>query len=115
MKCKFCQQECTVSVQAVSIVVEACDRHPHRVTFYHYIDDPEGTDYTTNWEFKVYYENKYWVFTYGVYDSGKKYLQVRPEGMSRTVLNSRAIHFDSFNGITPENALQKLPLIITFS
>lgn len=115
MKCRFCQEPCNIVEKVTSVTIECCDRHPHKVTHYHYSDDPEGLDYTCNWEFKVKYDCVDWVFTYGSYAGDRKSLHIRPENVPRTVFNSKAIMFDSFCGITPENALQKLPFIITFS
>jgi hypothetical protein len=103
VKCLFCFEECLVLRQD-SIIVEICNKHLNKVRYYYYADLYDEITYS----FEVDYQNRLWYFLFENI-SGVVTLYI-----SSTKSNSDIIINNATN-ITPENALQKLPLIITFS
>jgi hypothetical protein len=107
MNCFFCSQPCILDFTSEydGSSIEICSHHPYPVNHYIYPGKQQPTC-----GFRVPVEDKIWFFNF----IGNRFWLVQTE-IKPYPKTSRAITIDNITGITPENALQKLPLLITFS
>lgn len=118
MNCRFCNQPCKESddpkwASSTVIGVQICDQHPYAVMCYYYKDKPFDSPIT--YEFVVPYKDKDWCFTYDIQNCYTLFtLNVWP-GNKRWAASKPPVFTSENANITPENALAKLPTIITFS
>ncbi len=118
MNCKFCNRPCVDSTDpmwfsSTVIGMQICDQHPYVVTCYYYKDKPFNSPIT--YEFLVNYKGKDWCFTFDI-ELGTELFTLNLWPGNKRWANSKPPVWTSQDAkITPENALAKLPTILTFS
>ena len=118
MNCKFCNQPCKETTDPVwesstVIGVQICDRHPYSVTCYYYKDKPFDSPIT--YEFMVPHKGKYWCFTFDIHNGTDLFTLNVWTGDKRWAKSKPPVWTSEDANITPENAIAKLPTILTFS
>jgi hypothetical protein len=109
MNCKFCHQPCQKSpVDESAISIERCYNHPHVVKAMYYKDQP---DEMIDFMFVVLYKERKYVFTFGTYHN----LEIHSSYFELSCDGKWIFDMDGSPDITPENALDKLPTLLTFS
>ncbi len=112
MNCTFCHQPCITNQLAPQSAVarEECHNHPHTVIYLYYKDDPDGL---LDCYMMVPFRDETFMITFttkiNMGDGGMgDYFEIACGNHS--VVN---LHF--IPDVTPENILDRLPTMITFS
>lgn len=108
MNCKFCYQPCiSSSTPESSVQIERCYNHPYTVKHLYLTDNPSHLEYI----FTVPYKGHRYNFNFSELDIPS----LSPYCLEVSSESQMFLSIDEIPNITPENALDKLPTIITFS
>ncbi len=114
MKCMFCHKDCKIDKETTDkiVVTEVCSNHPHDVRHYYFLKQ-KACLIKLSYEFSVARNGTFYNFTY--HHTQSDVYMVIWEGDYHEPWNKRiVIEFDYIPNITPENASEKLPTILTF-
>lgn len=130
MNCVFCKQECVKTLDAQKAGNGwpdkwECDSHPYKIEYWQYIDKGGWGNREDNlrYDFKVKYKDKVYRFYFQM-DKASMYgnkdifriEHIFDVNSNRMFSNGRLLELKFIpQHIKPENALQKLPILLLFS
>ena len=106
MICKFCKQCCKPEISSTpSVGISCCNNHEYKITYYWFVSRPdEMLEY-------LFICDK-WRVCYLEDGEGDSF-RIDPIPLADNF--KPLVQFDFIPNVTPENILDKLPLLITFS
>lgn len=114
MKCMFCQKECKIDKEATDkiVVTEVCSNHPYDVRHY-YFRKQKTCLIRLSYEFTVTRNDASYNFTFHHTESDVR-MEIWKGNYHEPWNKKPIVEFDYIPNITPENASEKLPIILTF-